>query len=243
VYSRILERVDREDWQVVHRIFTWLVASKEPLNADTLAMVPSIDPDERSVNPGLRFLTPREDILKLCGSLVKIIAGKFGRHVIVLAHYSVEEYLLRLPSDGRTSLSHFAIRRDWADSHICAASIVLFQWLEAQGQKSKKERIETRRTTGGIRTYCLKHWLEHASSPQVQIERMDLIRSFLRDWRGWCWNLDFKITFRLPPIASYWCSKHGTPFDNDGNRTHCGCPETEPHIARSLGLHKVAEST
>jgi hypothetical protein len=244
VYSRILQQIDKSDWQDVHRILTWLVASKIPLDADTLSFVPTIDPGEQSVDLNRRLLRPQHDILELCGSLVKTTAGKFGRQIIVLAHYSVAEYLTRLSFDDGTSLSCFAIRMQDADSHICAASIVLFQWLEAQGLESENKRSEARRSMKRILDYCLEHWWKHASS-QVQIERMDLIRSLLRDRRGWCLHLDAKIhiSLKMSPTG-YYCqsSKHNFARAR-GIERHCGCPEIELYIATVLGLCEVVAAS
>lgn len=191
VYSRMLRNIRKSDWTAAGRILPWLIACKEPLPIEALTCVPMICLDTQTVDVGRRLLSSQE-ILNMCGSLLKPVNNGWGEEVIVLAHYSIEEYLIRLPLQGSGLSPYFAIRRRKADSEICATCILMLQWADSpdtiESVAEPTEESNGQSVIAKFLKYCSRYWWQHASSEEVQRERMPLIRSLLRDrcgYRSW----------------------------------------------------------
>ncbi|KAH7071510.1 hypothetical protein BKA63DRAFT_74120 [Paraphoma chrysanthemicola] len=103
-YDRILERVDDIDQEYVLRALKWLVGSERPLSLEELAEAIAIDVSQALFDLNNRFIEP-EEILELCGSLVSIRSD----HKVVLAHFSVREYLTSCQLKERKPLAKFAL--------------------------------------------------------------------------------------------------------------------------------------
>lgn len=104
-YDRILDRVAEQDHEYVTRVMKWLIGAEHPLRLAELAEAVAIDPKEIQLDTNSRLLDP-EEVLDICGSLLSVRPDG----TIVLAHFSVREYLLSDHLAKHTSsLAKFAI--------------------------------------------------------------------------------------------------------------------------------------
>ena len=88
-YDRILSRINVADYDYVVRMLKWLVGAERVLDLEELAEGIAIDPLEDRFDPADRLMEP-EEVLDLCGSLIRLEEDQ----TVVLAHFSVKEYLL-----------------------------------------------------------------------------------------------------------------------------------------------------
>jgi hypothetical protein len=113
-YDRILISIKEGDHDYVLRMLHWLVGSERPLCYKELAEAIALNPDKDRLDDEERFMVP-EDIFELCGSLIRIEENQ----TIVLAHFSVKEYLLsnRLARKEQR-LAKFALQADTSRRHV-----------------------------------------------------------------------------------------------------------------------------
>ena len=129
-YDRILMSIDEGDHEYVLRMLYWLVGSKRPLSFTELAEAIALNPDKDHLDPAERLMFP-EEIFELCGSLTRMEEDQ----TVVLAHFSVKEYLLSghlARKDER--LAKFALDSDSSRRHLsmCILSYVLSIGLRVQ---------------------------------------------------------------------------------------------------------------
>ncbi|EMD36623.1 hypothetical protein CERSUDRAFT_124368 [Gelatoporia subvermispora B] len=110
-YMRILERLNRHNWKLTHRLLQCLTVCVRPLTARELVETLSVDIDSGSI-PQLktdwRRSNPELHIHILCSALVEINPDTKR---VQFAHFSVQEYLLssRLATEQEASLRQFHI--------------------------------------------------------------------------------------------------------------------------------------
>ncbi|KAF2111508.1 ankyrin repeat-containing domain protein [Lophiotrema nucula] len=99
-YERILCAITEDDSEYAIRILRWLAFSVRPLSIEEVAEVVAIDVDRNPVFDPEEVLEEPLEALDICSSLV-IISTEHDdrgpdstRQVVMLAHYSVKEYLL-----------------------------------------------------------------------------------------------------------------------------------------------------
>ena len=104
-YDRILCAIDENDSEYAVRILRWLAFSTRPLLVEEISEVVAIDPERDPAFDRQEALEDPLDVLNICSSLVTIapleqsfLQMKRGsvstRKVVLLAHYSVKEYLI-----------------------------------------------------------------------------------------------------------------------------------------------------
>jgi len=140
-YDRILYSIPDEDHEHVLRMLHWLVVSERPLSFRELAEAIALNPEKDRLDPDERLMEP-EMIFELCGSLIRIE----GNQTIVLAHYSVKEYLLSNQLAGKDHrLAKFALRSDHSRCLVsmCILSYVLSIGLKVQSlqQEALNEEV------------------------------------------------------------------------------------------------------
>jgi hypothetical protein len=121
-YDRILNSIDKGDYEYVLRMLHWLVGSERPLSFKELAEAIALNPAKDRLHPAERLIEP-EEIFELCGSLIRE-----EDQTIVLAHFSVKEYLLSSHLAGKEHrLAKFALQADASRRHVsmCILSYVL----------------------------------------------------------------------------------------------------------------------
>jgi hypothetical protein len=93
-YDRILDSINEQDSQLVRRLLLWLTFPPfPPLTIDQLAEAVALDPDSTPPFDDENIIEDPEDILRMCGSLVTRLSVRGAEGRVVLAHYSVKEYL------------------------------------------------------------------------------------------------------------------------------------------------------
>ena len=122
-YDRVLMSIGDGDHEYVLRMLHWLVGSERPLSFTELAEAIALNPDKDHLDPAERLMFP-EEIFELCGSLIRMEEDQ----TVVLAHFSVKEYLLSghlARKDQR--LAKFAVDADGSRRHLsmCILSYVL----------------------------------------------------------------------------------------------------------------------
>ena len=122
-YDRILISINEGDHEYVLRMLHWLVGSERPLSFTELTEAIALNPDKDHLDPAERLMFP-EEIFELCGSLIRMEEDQ----TVVLAHFSVKEYLLSghlARKDQR--LAKFALEADGSRRHLsmCILSYVL----------------------------------------------------------------------------------------------------------------------
>ena len=129
-YDRILSSVREEDHEYVLRMLHWLVGSERPLSFNEVAEAIALAPGKDRLDPAERLVDP-EDVFELCGSLIRAEHDE----TIVLAHFSVKEYLLSARLAGKEPhLTKFALQANRCRHHIsmCMLSYVVAIGLRVQ---------------------------------------------------------------------------------------------------------------
>ena len=129
-YDRILISLDESDHEYVLRMLHWLVDSERPLSVTELAEAIALNPNKDRLDRAERLIVP-EEVFELCGSLIRTDEDQN----IVLAHYSVKEYLLsaRLATKEQ-ALAKFALQTEYSRRHVsmCLLSYFLSIGLTVQ---------------------------------------------------------------------------------------------------------------
>ena len=129
-YDRILSSLDEGDHEYVLRMLHWLVDSERPFSVTELAEAIALNPNKDRLDPAERLIVP-EEVFELCGSLVRVDEDE----IIVLAHFSVKEYLLSGDLDAKEQrLAKFALRSQDSRRHVsmCILSYVVSIGLRAR---------------------------------------------------------------------------------------------------------------
>ncbi|KAH9208851.1 hypothetical protein DL95DRAFT_311039, partial [Leptodontidium sp. 2 PMI_412] len=103
-YNRILLSIRRDDIIYAIQILRWLVFSPRPLLLTEVAEIAALDADRYPAFDRDEVLEDPLDVLSICSSLVTVADTNnatndgseyvLGGRVIILAHYSVKEYLI-----------------------------------------------------------------------------------------------------------------------------------------------------
>lgn len=99
-YDHILNAIDKDYFQYARRILQWLTFSARPLSIDEVAEVVALDGNRDPAFDRDGVLEDPLEVVNICSSLVTIAndndsyLGGPPRQVVVLAHYSVKEYLV-----------------------------------------------------------------------------------------------------------------------------------------------------
>lgn len=143
-YDRILSAISEDDCKFAMRILQWLTFSARPLSVGEIAQIvaidvardPAFDPDEVLEDP--------LEALNICSSLVTVTKNEAkgprspsGQHIIALAHYSVQEYLV---SDRIKQGSAKLYSMQEIECHNAIAKGCLKYLIELQELSKKKSR-------------------------------------------------------------------------------------------------------
>lgn len=169
-YDRILSAISEDDSQYAIRILRWLTFAARPLSVDEVAEVVAIDVERNSAFDREEVLEDSLDALSICSSLISMTTdegkGRSGsvRQVIVLAHYSIKEYLL---SDRvrKGPAAHYGMQGAACHDAIakgCLGYLLQFEGSEPQSQDDAKEFK--------LAEYCAEFWINHAHGTEEQTE-------------------------------------------------------------------------
>lgn len=118
-YDRILSSIDEGDREYVVRTLHWLVGADQPLSFREFAEAVALNRENDRLHPNERLIEP-EDVFEICGSLIRIEEDL----TVVLAHFSVKEYLLSSRLVGKEhGLAKFALEAECSRRHVTTCFI------------------------------------------------------------------------------------------------------------------------
>ncbi|KAJ4986108.1 pfs domain-containing protein [Stagonosporopsis vannaccii] len=152
-YDRILSAISEEDSVYAIRALRWLAVSTRPLYLKEIAEVVAIDTDREPAFEHEEVLEDPSDILDICSSLVSVTKENTlsKKRVIVLAHYSVKEYLL--------STRCLQVARS------CLAYLLRWQCIDTSSKRSPGDVKLAR--------YAAEFWISHARMAGQDTEVLD----------------------------------------------------------------------
>ncbi|KAK2801686.1 hypothetical protein FQN51_005230 [Onygenales sp. PD_10] len=180
-YDRILLNIDAEYSEYALRILTWLAFSARPLDLSEVAEVVAVDTDSGFDPDGV--LEDPMDVMAICSTLVTITPPhrrfhgrqKVVEKTVVLAHYSVKEYLL---SDRiqRGLASRFVLKPIACETSIAKGCLRYLLQFRDSVSCSAQEVIETSK----LAVYAAEFWTYHARAVGRDSDSMNrLIIEFL----------------------------------------------------------------
>lgn len=213
-YERVLQTIDPEDREHAHRALELLAFSKRPLRVEEVAEAIVIVPGCKSFDVDDRFFDCA-DVLSICAGLVKRVQDS---NDLVLAHYSVQEFLLS-HRIRQSTVAVFGL--DHKLSQIKIAEACLTYLLSFDGESSYYSGIED---DYPFVEYAAKCWFEHVEPGTMDSSSMltSLILSLLRCWRSndgcldWSQFLDQDLFYDYE--AENW-TYHHVNFLEDRSRT------------------------
>jgi ankyrin repeat protein len=184
-YDRILYTIKKSDIPYAIRILRWLAFSSRPLVLAEVAEVAAINPDRDTLFDRDEILTDPLEVINICSSLVCLNASDKpeinwmcdgpGGDKVVLAHYSVKEYLVSkriLESEARLYCMESALCHRFI-AKCCVRYLLQFDTSEALTRANLHEFALAR--------YAAKHWTDHVKLITKQEgEIFDLIMELLR---------------------------------------------------------------
>jgi ankyrin repeat protein len=174
-YDRILGNINADDFEFAYAALQWLVVSQRPLYLEEVAEAAVLEPG-RELDTGER-LTPPEDILEICSSLITSVTTTVGgrkRVEIRFAHSSVKEYLV----SNVIKRHKFFISEPDAQEAIaihCLSYIRMLRNLPSISEETTEDFPLLR--------YAAKYWPEHVlrvrNSRGLSAELEDLVFEIL----------------------------------------------------------------
>lgn len=177
-YDRILEKIDAQDLKKAWHALIWLAFSKRPLEIEEVANAAVLDPQAITpFDPDERLFDPNS-ILEILGSLVTRSSEDSSSKVIVLAHFSVQEYLVSaIKSNEASKFGSIDIVPD----HFIAESCLqyLFYYDESDLKTISKKDLET----FPLLKYACQFWYIHTNAIPSEIQKPtdSILRLFLSD--------------------------------------------------------------
>jgi len=201
-YARILRTIDEgENAEEALRILTWLTYAERPLTAIEVLQVTGIVFEDESRFDEDEVLEDPNDILRICSSLVSVVAGGRGSNrvsdvdvtnddrlhseidaesrvtYVRLAHFSVKEYLV----SSRPCIARYRLQN--RGPHDTLAKCCLVYLLRFHGDEWRSPNCES---VFPLARYAAKYWTQHARlSGILSKQQKDLsIRLFTQNSRA-----------------------------------------------------------
>jgi ankyrin repeat protein len=166
--------IDNEDREHALRTLEMLAFAKRPLRVEEVAEAVIIVPGSKPFDIDDRFFDPR-DILSICAGLVNRTQDT---NDLVLAHYSVQEFLLS-HRIHRSIAASFGLDQEMSQRRIaetCLTYILSFEATTAlyTGIEDDYPFLE----------YASQHWLDHVAPGIIESPSMlrSLVLSLMRRW-------------------------------------------------------------
>ena len=178
-YDRILRNIDAQDQEKARHALIWLAFSKRPLEIEEVANAAVLDPQAiTTFDPDERLFDPNS-ILEILGSLVTRSLEDSSSKVIVLAHFSVQEYLVSGAIKSNET-SKFGIIDIVPDSFIAESCLqYLFYYDESDLKTTSKKDLDT----FPLLQYACQFWYIHTNAITSEIQKPtdSILRLFLSD--------------------------------------------------------------
>jgi ankyrin repeat protein len=255
-YDRILCSIHKDDVDYAIRILHWLAFSKRPLTVQELSEVIAIELDRRPAFDRDEVLEDKMEVLDICSSLVAIRDDLGERNIVVLAHYSVKEYL----TSDRCALgpaARFKINMDFSNEFIARSCLAYL--LQFQDPALLPELRQS-----ALAQYAAQYWIAHAQagrgqSDAMQKSIMELFSCNEVAYVNWVRIFDpdkppnhrypqLRLPRSYPPQPQYYAARFGLVgilkllLNNGADvNVHGGRYGTAIHAASTLGYGEIVE--
>ena len=167
-YERILSSVPEEYSSYAVRLLRWLAFSARPLLLEEVAEAVAIDPERNTAFDRDEVLEDPSDILEICSTLValtvissnKITAGYDSSprdcKALVLAHYSVQEYLTS-ERCLKGPMARFGTIPEACHRFITSSCLSYLQLIDDVHYFSTNRVDDVK-----LGLYSAKYWIDHA---------------------------------------------------------------------------------
>lgn len=177
-YERMLSAISEEDSEYAIRILRWLTFSSRPLSIEEVAEVVAIDVGHEPAFNRDEVLEDPLEALSICSSLVTVATAKIpslewwddgldmARQVLVLAHYSVKEYLTS-ERNWQGPVSRYSLHNASSNEAIamgCLGYLLQFQ----QWEPLAEEEIKNFK----LAQYAAASWIGHAQAAEDHTESL-----------------------------------------------------------------------
>lgn len=178
-YDRILQNIDAQDQEKARHALIWLAFSKRSLEIEEVADAAVLNPQAiTSFDSDKRLFDPNS-ILEILGSLVTRSFEDSASKVIVLAHFSVKEYLVS-GAIKNNETSKFGIIDIIPDSFIAESCLqYLFYYDESDLKTISMKDLKT----FPLLKYACEFWYIHTNTIPSDIQKPtdSILRLFLSD--------------------------------------------------------------
>lgn len=194
-YDRILARLDQRFRHEAFTALEWLAFARRPVFIEELAEASIIDPKSKVIVDPDRRIDP-SDVAELLSGLV-VVEPEIGEesvfpprtHVISLAHFSVQEYLVSRNRQTPTA-EYWFLEATVAHSNIVMSCIAYLRYCYTAFRSNLSQpRL--------LQSYCLNRWAQHAALI-TEGENEDV------------WNTIFEMLSDRE-VSGYWI-QHGRVF-------------------------------
>jgi predicted secreted protein len=178
LYSRILERMPKRYEANAIRVLQFPLYSREPLTVEELVDAIAVKPDESvAFDPNNRMPKPTE-IATFCSSLMKIVtidAGNRSRVELHLAHFTVQEYLLKYSAHS-AKFAEIAARASLAIVCMSYLRHVDLKWPDNRDETAHIIQLKTRFP---FIEYSSQNWMSHAAATECENDILEKTTEFL----------------------------------------------------------------
>ena len=200
-YDRILCKIEGDDRTYSFKILQWLAFSAEPLSLEQLVEVIAIDISETpQFDVARRFEDPL-DVLEMCSSLLtvyhsqdlfrshrEIKSGDIPTYLVMLAHFSVKEYLLSDRIRDGPAAKYFL---EEIPSNVALTKDCVAYLLQVNDPKAPAEELAE---AYPLLRYTVIYWTTHARLAEESTGfAIDSIQEFFMEkekaFRNWPWFL------------------------------------------------------
>ncbi|EUC31762.1 hypothetical protein COCCADRAFT_38175 [Bipolaris zeicola 26-R-13] len=227
-YDRILSAISEDDSRYAITILRWLTFAARPLSLGEVAEIVAINLDDEATFDRDEVLEDPLDVLNICSSMVTISTEESetqgpAKQIVVLAHYSVKEYLI---SDRiqKGSAAHYSMQL--AVCHDAIARSCLGYLLQFQGVKmlSHNNAKEFR-----LADYSAMFWIEHVRMTNEQTE--------------WCSQEAIILLSEKSDVYVNWLRIHtpGMPWKGSNFQRSLQSMPLPFYYAGLLGLKRVVK--
>jgi ankyrin repeat protein len=197
-YARILCSIHDDDIEYAVRILRWLAFSERPLQLSEISEAIAIDADRDPAFDPEEVLEEPLDALDICSSLVTVRKDEIRGDILILAHYSVKEFLTskRCLSGSAVNFYMDPMSSNSILARSCVSYLLRFQepeWLVDMTIEDVK-----------FFSYTAEFWASHAKREYCQTESLqNLIMNLFSEhnyaYYIWVrlWDLDLTVPFPL----------------------------------------------
>ncbi len=225
-YERTLREINKEAWDLAHRLFQCVAVASRPLRVEELAEFLAFDFKSGPIakfHEGWRLDDPVDAVLSICSTLLAAV-NVDGSLVIQFSHFSVKEFLTsgRLAEADNKILKRYFISMAPAHTLIAQACLGILLHLDTTITRDNLQNYP-------LVEYAAQHWVEHARFENVSEYTEDGMKELFDPRKGhlaiWVWICD-------PQNPSTDSEREEQPSSPEG---------TALHYAAVCGLHRVAK--